>query len=255
MRRKIIAGNWKMNMDLQSGPLLAEAIHAGLQSIALPEDVDVVLCPPFILLPVIQRQLGPRLRLGAQTMHNKPSGAYTGEISAAMLLSAGCTHVILGHSERRMYFAESDFEVKNRVNAAVDAHLVPIICVGETIGEREAGDLEKVITRQVRAALDGIFEEGARRSIIAYEPIWAIGTGHTATPEQAQEVHHLIRSTIARIYSDDVATSFPILYGGSVKGSNAAELFAQPDIDGALVGGASLEAADFVAIVKASRPV
>lgn len=252
MRRQIIAGNWKMNMDMQSGPLLAEAIIAGVQSMSMPEHLDVVLCPPFILLPVIGRQLGYRVKLGAQTMHNKPSGAYTGEISAQMLLSTGCRYVILGHSERRLYFAESDYEICFRLNAAIDAGLIPILCVGETLAEREAGDLHTVIERQLRGGFRGIFEEGANRCVIAYEPVWAIGTGRTASPEQAQEAHHFIRTILASMYSEAVAATIPILYGGSVKASNAAELFAQPDIDGGLIGGASLEASEFLAIVLAA---
>jgi triosephosphate isomerase len=254
MRRTIIAGNWKMNMDLGDGPALAGEIVSRVESIDLPGHVDVVLCPPFVLLHGVAGRLeGSRLQLGAQTMHYKPSGAFTGEISAPMLLSVGCSYVILGHSERRTIFKESDQDVGLRVRVAIESGLIPIICVGETLEERDAGELHAVIDRQVRAAFDGLGEEGARRSVIAYEPVWAIGTGRTATPAQAQEVHYFLRTTIAGLYSEDVASMMPILYGGSVKGSNAAELFNEPDIDGGLIGGASLDAEDFLKIVEAAR--
>ena len=253
MRRKIIAGNWKMNMDLGDGPALAAAIVSGVSGGELPGHVDVVLCPPFVLLhPVAERISGSRIRLGAQTMHYKPSGAFTGEISATMLLSVGCSFVILGHSERRTIFGETDQEVGLRVRVAIESGLIPIICVGETLEERDAGELHSVIDRQVRAAFEGLGDEGACRSVIAYEPVWAIGTGRTATPAQAQEVHQFIRSTIARLYSEEVASLMPILYGGSMKSSNAAELLAEPDIDGGLIGGASLDAGDFVKIIAAA---
>ncbi|MCL1888583.1 MAG: triose-phosphate isomerase [Kiritimatiellaeota bacterium] len=213
---------------------------------------EVVVCPPFTNLQAAAEALkGSRIKLGAQNMHWKASGAFTGEISADMLKDLGVTHVIIGHSERRQYFAETDETVNNKVKAALAAGLVPIVCVGETLAEREGGKMEAVVTGQVKAGLAGISAELAG-IIIAYEPVWAIGTGRTATEAEAQEVHALIRATIAGMSDSATAAKVRIQYGGSMNAKNAAGLLAQPDIDGGLIGGAALKAEDFAAIVKAA---
>lgn len=255
MRKTIIAGNWKMNMDLEGGRALADRIKMGTLGMDLAAELRVILCPPAVLLHDLCNRLSEcSIKVGGQTLHNKPSGAFTGEISGPMLRSVGCHYVIVGHSERRTMFAESDIEVCLKANAALDARLSPIICVGETITEREEGRVKEVLSRQVRKALEGIFDFGITDCVIAYEPVWAIGTGNTATPEQAQEAHRLIRDLLASIYNAEIAERVSIIYGGSVTPQNAHDLFAQPDIDGALVGGASLRADSFLAIINATRP-
>lgn len=253
MRGIIIAGNWKMNKDVAEGETLVRDILVSLNGIALPEQVRVILCPPYLVIPAVAPLLrGTSLQLGAQHMHYENDGAYTGEISGSMLASAGCTHVIVGHSERRQYFGETDATVNRRAKKALEIGLKPIVCVGETLEEREAGVTNTVVERQLLGAFTDFSVEMMRATIIAYEPVWAIGTGKTATPAQAQEVHALIRAQVAQTDAG-VAQGVRILYGGSVKGSNARELFAQSDIDGGLIGGAALVAQDFLAICAAAN--
>lgn len=248
MRPRIIAGNWKMNTLAASASELARAVVEGTKAI---DGVQTIVCPPFPYLPSVAEVVaGSKVALGGQNCHSEASGAYTGEVSAAMLRDVGCKYVILGHSERRHGMHESDGLVNFKVHAALDAGLHVILCVGETLDERKANRMERVFARQVVAALAGLKPDALARVIIAYEPVWAIGTGETATPEQAQAAHAYIRSHLAQIYG---AAATPILYGGSVKADNAAALFGQPDVDGGLIGGASLKAADFLAIVKAAK--
>jgi triosephosphate isomerase (TIM) len=247
MRPRIVAGNWKMNTLAASARDLARAVVEGTKSI---DGVTTVLCPPFPYLPAVAEALaGSKVALGAQNCHSEASGAYTGEVAAAMLRDVGCQYVILGHSERRHGMHESDASVNFKVHAALDAGLYVILCVGETLEERKANRMERVFARQVVAALAGLNPEALSRLVIAYEPVWAIGTGETATPEQAQSAHAFIRSHLAQLYG---AGATPILYGGSVKADNAASLFSQPDVDGGLIGGASLKASDFLAIARAA---
>ena len=249
MRRKIIAGNWKMNCTV---PETEALIGELLESITARDGVITLVCPPYTSLARAGQLIeNTAIALGAQNMSRHQSGAYTGEISAEMLLTLGVRYVILGHSERRQYHAEDDPLVNAKVRIALAAGLTPIICVGEIIEEREAGQTESVVRRQLVGALAGLSADDIAKTIVAYEPVWAIGTGQTATPETAQTVHALIRSTIAGINAK-TADVVPILYGGSVKPSNAKDLLEQPDIDGALVGGASLKATDFVQIVNAA---
>ena len=247
MRKKIVAGNWKMNKTASEAAALIDGIK---QEVAGITQVDVVVCPPFTDLKAAAAACaGSNVKLGAQNVHWEASGAYTGEISAAMLKDLGVEYVIIGHSERRQYFGETDATVNARTKAALAAGLIPIVCVGETLAERDAGNMEAVVVRQTKAGLDGLGGDLAK-VVIAYEPVWAIGTGRTATPAQAQEVHALIRRTLKDLADDHVAQSVRIQYGGSVKPSNAKELFHQPDIDGGLIGGASLEAGSFMDIVR-----
>lgn len=254
MRSTIVAGNWKMHLDVAAARTLAGAVSAHVRSAALPPQVGVVLCPPAPLLAaVIDEVRDTSIGVGAQNMHAADSGAYTGESSAGMLLSLGCTHVILGHSERRQYFHESDQLVNGKLLQALRQGLRPIVCIGETLEQRETGITQPVLEIQLRESLAGISAEELRGVILAYEPVWAIGTGRTATPEQAQEAHAFIRSVLADMSDSDTAAHMVIQYGGSVKADNAAELFAQPDVDGGLVGGASLDATAFAAIIDAAR--
>lgn len=214
--------------------------------------VQVVICPPFTDLTAVQETLqGSRIELGAQDLYWEKSGAFTGQISADMLVSAGCAYVIIGHSERRQYFSETDETVNLKLVAALQAGLNPIVCVGEMLDERQNDETESVVERQIRGAFAGLTAEQAQKAVIAYEPVWAIGTGQVATPDQAQEVHGFIRALIREIYGDAVADSMRIQYGGSMKANNASELLRQPDVDGGLIGGASLDAESFWAIVKA----
>jgi len=248
-RRKIIAGNWKMNNSTADARDLVEGIKLELGEC---KQVDVVVCPPFTSLQTVGGLIGnSSIRLGAQNMHWETSGAYTGEVSPAMLRDLYCHYVILGHSERRTYFGETDEIVNRKVKSAIAATLIPIVCVGETLAQREAGETEAVVTAQVRGSLADLGED-LKKIIIAYEPVWAIGTGLTATPEQAQEVHALIRKVLAGMAGEETAESIRLQYGGSMKPANAAELLAQPDIDGGLIGGAALEARSFVEIVKSA---
>jgi triosephosphate isomerase len=249
MRQRIIAGNWKMNGTILETEQLITQLLAGNSK---NEEVRVIICPPFTSLHVAANLLDKsRIALGAQDMSEHERGAYTGEVSAEMLLTLGVQYVILGHSERRQYHAEDDRLVNAKVKTALAAGLTPIICVGETLQQREAGETEQVVGRQVKRTLAGLAPGLIAQTVIAYEPVWAIGTGKNATPQMAQEVHEFIREIVAET-DKEVAESLPILYGGSVNAKNAKGLLSQPDIDGALVGGASLKAADFVAIIQAA---
>ncbi len=249
-RKKLIAGNWKMNKTPADGAALVTEIVAAVGKVA---DVDIVVCPPFTGLEAAGRALeGSNVKLGAQNMHHEASGAFTGEISAAMLRALFATHVILGHSERRSYFGEKDEAINKKVLAALKNQLRPILCVGETLAERESGATLKVVQTQLEAGLEGVSRELAPSVVIAYEPVWAIGTGKVATTEQAQEVHAFIRGLLTKLFTEPVAQKLRILYGGSMKPSNAPELLAQKDIDGGLIGGASLEARSFVELVNAA---
>ena len=248
MRRPFIAGNWKMNLDRRTALDLVAGVRAAADRRA---DVDVAVFPPFVYLDEIARSLaGSRVRLGAQNMCVEDSGAFTGEVSAAMLRDVNCTLVILGHSERRHVFGESDELVGAKVRKALAAGLEPILCVGETQGERQDGQTETVVRRQLVTGLDGVSKADVARVTIAYEPVWAIGTGLTASPEQAGDVHNYLRGVLAGLYSDPIAEALRIQYGGSVNAGNAAQLMAQPSIDGALVGGASLKADSSAGIIE-----
>ncbi len=253
IRKKLIAGNWKMNKTASEGLSLAEELVAELGKNV---DVDIVVCPPFTSLESVGKALdGSTVKLGAQNMHPEASGAFTGEVSASMLRAFFATHVILGHSERRQYFGEDDAFINKKVIAALKNQLRPILCVGETLAEREAGSTLKVVQTQLEAGLEGVSKDLATSVVIAYEPVWAIGTGKVATTEQAQEVHAFIRSLLTKLFGDQVSQKVRILYGGSMKPANAPELLAQKDIDGGLIGGASLEARSFVELVKAAAAV
>jgi triosephosphate isomerase len=251
MRRKVIAGNWKMNNDLQQSVNLIEELKSKLTNKSV--NCDVVICPPFTSLYEAKKIInGSIIKLGAQNMFYEDSGAFTGEISAPMLKSVGCEYVILGHSERRTIFGEKDEMINKKVRKAISQNLKPILCVGETLEEREKDVTEKVVKRQIEKGLNDVTPDEILNVIIAYEPVWAIGTGKTATPEQAQEVHAFIRKLLASMYSKDFAELIPIQYGGSVKPDNAKELLSQKDIDGALVGGACLKADSFMGIIEAA---
>jgi triosephosphate isomerase len=249
-RRKVVAGNWKMNKTVPEALALVRELK-GL--VASAQNVEVVVAPPFVALHAVAQELaGSNIRLAAQNCHWEASGAFTGEVSASMLKDVGCTYVILGHSERRQFFGETDETVNKRTRAALKAGLIPIVCVGETLAEREANRTLEVVERQVAGALAGFSASEVAGFVLAYEPVWAIGTGRTATSEQAQEVHAAIRAQLGRLYDGATAGQVRIQYGGSVKPDNAAELMGKPDVDGALVGGASLKAGDFAAIVRAA---
>jgi triosephosphate isomerase len=249
MRRPFIAGNWKMNLDRAGAVALASAVAARAGDFP---GVDLAVFPPAVYLDAVRTAAaGSALAHGAQNMCDQPNGAFTGEISAAMLVDLGCRYVILGHSERRHIFKETDEDVNKKTLAALAAGLTPIVCVGELLAEREADQTAAVIRRQFDGSLGNLSEQQIRRVVIAYEPVWAIGTGKVASPEQAEAVHMDLRKILADPYNVATAEGIRILYGGSVKAGNAAELLAKPNVDGALVGGASLKAADFVGIVKA----
>jgi triosephosphate isomerase len=249
-RKKLIAGNWKMNKTSADAVSLARDLVA---AVGAQSDVEVVICPPFTSLEGVAKAVdGSLIKLGAQNMHFEASGAFTGEVSAPMLRALFATHVILGHSERRSLFAETDAFVNKKVLAAFKNQLRPILCVGETLAERESGSTLRVVQTQVERGLEGVSNEMAATLVVAYEPVWAIGTGKVATTEQAQEVHAFIRGLLTRLHGDGVAQRVRILYGGSMKPANAPELLAQKDIDGGLIGGASLEARSFVELVKAA---
>ena len=250
MREPLIAGNWKMNTDLTEATNLMRAMLGELDGIA---DVEKVVCPPFISLPAVKELIkGTSIKLGAQNMYCEDRGAYTGEISPLMLVDL-CDFVIIGHSERRQHFTETDEIVNRKVKKALDVELRPILCVGESLEDNEAGRMEKVITGQVQAALAGV--SSTSQLAIAYEPIWAIGTGRAATGKQANATISLIRSTVVSLWDDETAQAIRILYGGSVTGSNIVEFIAEPEIDGALVGGASLKAKEFVSIVSQTAAI
>ncbi|MFZ5496048.1 MAG: triose-phosphate isomerase [Verrucomicrobiota bacterium] len=250
IRKKLIAGNWKMNKTAGEGAALVKDIVAEVGRLAT---VDIVVCPPFTALESAAKVLtGQEVKLGAQNMHPEKSGAYTGEIAAEMLRALFVSHVILGHSERRTYFGETDAFINRKVLAALTSQLKPILCVGETLAEREAGSTLAVVQRHVEGGLQGVTAEQIANVIIAYEPVWAIGTGKVATTAQAQEVHAFIRDLLTKLYGAPLAQKVRILYGGSMKPSNAPELLAEKDIDGGLIGGASLEARSFIDLVKAA---
>ena len=249
-RTPLIAGNWKMNLNMGEAIDLVQAIKADIE--VSKKDVDVLVAPPFTYISEVARTVDKSgILIAGQNMHWDHSGAYTGEISAYMLQDTGCTHVILGHSERRNLFGETDEIIDRKVKAAVERGLVPIVCVGETLEQREKGKTFDVIKDQLNMSLDNLKKSKSMppSTVLAYEPVWAIGTGKTASPEQAQEVHAFIRTWLNKNFGPNIASSVRILYGGSVKPTNAAELMSQQDIDGALIGGASLKADSFIKII------
>ena len=250
MRKKVIAGNWKMYNDINESQSLVSGILNGLGN---DDKCEVILCPPFTSLTEVHSLIkNSNIKLGAQNMFYEDDGAYTGEISAGMLKSVGCEYVILGHSERRTIFGESDEMINKKIKKAVEGGLKVIFCIGESLEQREEGVTNDVVKRQIVKGLKEVSPEDFQNIIIAYEPVWAIGTGKTATSEQAQEVHLFIRNLIAEMFSNDVAGNLIIQYGGSVKPENASSLLSQPDIDGALVGGACLKADSFLSIIASA---
>ncbi|MGD9110557.1 MAG: triose-phosphate isomerase [Phycisphaerales bacterium] len=252
MRKPFIAGNWKMNTDIHSGVQLTEELTKGLEKIG-DINATIAVIPPFVYIPaVVKAASHSKIAVGAQDMYFEQKGAFTGEISSYMLKDVGCTYVLCGHSERRHVIGENDELVNKKVHAAISGGLLPIMCVGELLEQREANKTAEVVERQIKAGFAGLGEEKAAAVTVAYEPVWAIGTGKTATIEQAQEVHAMIRELLSKMYSSNLAQQIRIQYGGSVKPSNAAELMVQQDVDGLLVGGASLKAGDFLEIIKAS---
>ncbi len=252
MRQKIVAGNWKMNKNFQEGVELAMAVQESLKN--YKDNCKVVLIPPFIHISKIRELLDNEIIfLGGQNCSNKAEGAYTGEISAEMLWSAGADYVLVGHSERRQYYGETNKTCAEKIDLALDNQLLPIYCVGETLEQREKNETFKVIEEQMKIGAFGLEPSDFEQIVIAYEPVWAIGTGLTATKEQAQEVHAFIRKLIEKQYDKNISSKTTILYGGSCKPSNAEELFAQPDVDGGLIGGAALNADDFVKIIMANK--
>ena len=247
MRRPFVAGNWKMNLNRAAAVALAQGVAKAAEKV---EGVDVAVCPPSCYLEAVERAIaGSNVVLGAQNMYHEREGAFTGELSAAMLRDLGCTYVILGHSERRHILGETDAAINKKVHAALAAELIPIVCVGELLMERERGQTLTVIRRQFDGSLAGLSPEQLTTAVIAYEPVWAIGTGKVATPQQAEDVHLALRKIMAERYNGPIAEVVRILYGGSVKPENAAVLLKQPNIDGALVGGASLKVDQFLGIV------
>jgi triosephosphate isomerase len=251
MRRPIIVGNWKMHKTTAEAVVLVNALQT---SVGQARDVDIGVAPPYTALTAVAEALrGSRLFVAAQNMHWEPQGAFTGEISAAMLRDVGCARVIIGHSERRQYFAETDATVNRKLQAALSAQLDPILCIGETLEQRDGNATFDVLAQQMRQGLADIAADAMVRVVIAYEPIWAIGTGKTATPAQAQEVHAFIRGLLQELYGEALANEVRIQYGGSVNAGNIQALMTQPDVDGALVGGASLDASSFAQIVSFQR--
>ncbi|QNK41929.1 triose-phosphate isomerase [Caproicibacter fermentans] len=249
LRKAVIAGNWKMNKT----PEEAKKLVGAILPLAKDAGCEVVVCVPYVdLFPVLEAAKGSSVGVGAQNCHWAPSGAFTGEVSAPMLASMGVQYVIIGHSERRTYFGETDLTVNRRIRAALDGGLSAILCVGESLEQREQGITSELVAMQTKIALGGVSAEELKRIIIAYEPIWAIGTGKTATAEQANEVCATIRATVASLYDSSAANALTIQYGGSMNAKNAAELLAQPDVDGGLIGGASLKPDDFAQIIKAA---
>ena len=250
MRRPFVAGNWKMNLDRAGAVALATAVA---KESAAVTSVELAVFPPFVYLDAVRGAIGSApLAYGAQNVYFQPSGAFTGETSASMLVDLGCRYVILGHSERRHVLGETNQDVNKKLFAALAAGLTPIVCLGELLSEREAGHTARVIRDQVEGSLAGLSNDQMVRIVLAYEPVWAIGTGQVATPEQAEEVHRDLRKLLAERYNATIAEGVRIQYGGSVKASNAAQLLAQPNVDGALVGGASLDAKEFLGIVAAA---
>ena len=251
MRRPFIAGNWKMTQNRASAVALASGIAKAAEAV---DNVDMAVCPPSCYLDAVSQVIaGSKVRLGAQNMYFEKDGAFTGELSAAMLRDLGCTYVILGHSERRHILGETDALINKKVLAAMAADLIPILCVGELLSEREAGQTLSVIQSQFDGSLANVSADQMKTIIIAYEPVWAIGTGKVATPQQAEDVHLALRKMVAARYNGSIAESVRMQYGGSVKPDNAAELLGQPDIDGALVGGASLKVDQFLGIVAGAK--
>lgn len=247
-RKKFIAGNWKMNTTADEARTLAQGIVDAMGTVT---DVDIAVCPPYTNLPLVGEVLqGSTVKLGAQDVYWEASGAYTGKVSCGMLKSVGVSFVIIGHSEQRQYFGETDETVNKKVKAALAADLFPIICVGETLGERKSAKMDEVVERQIKGAFNGLAAEDALTCTIAYEPVWAIGTGETATPEQANDAHVFIRSILGRLFDSTTAGKIRIQYGGSMKPGNAKELLAQSDVDGGLIGGAALKPDTFLGIVK-----
>jgi triosephosphate isomerase len=250
MRTKLIAGNWKMNKDIHETAALVAELKDRMKD--FKKEVGVLICPPFTSLVVAKTLVKDSpIKLGAQNMSQHDDGAYTGEVSAKMLTAIGCEYVILGHSERRQYFKESDELVNAKVKKALKAGLTPVICVGETLEERESGVTDKIISTQVKGVLHELSTDEVQKVVIAYEPVWAIGTGRNATPEQANDVHKLIRKLVSQLYSWTIAEKLIIQYGGSMNAQNAASLLSQSDIDGGLIGGASLKSDAFMTIVQA----
>lgn len=248
MRKPLMAGNWKMHKNIPEAIAMVKELKPLISDV---KDVDVLICPVFTAVyPLANEVKGSNIQIGAQNVYWEPKGAFTGEIAVSMLADAGCSYVIIGHSERRQYFCETDETVNKRTKATLDAGLIPIVCVGETLQERESDNTFKVIEKQVRDGIKNFSKEEAGKIVVAYEPVWAIGTGKTASPQQAQEVHEFIRKIYSEMYGSDVAEKVRILYGGSVKPDNVSELMKQKDIDGGLVGGASLEASSFAKLVK-----
>jgi triosephosphate isomerase len=246
-RKKFIAGNWKMNTTLPEAVELARGVVAKLGAIS---DVDVAVCPPYVNLAAVAEAVkGSNIKLGAQDVHWEPKGAFTGKVSCAMLKAIGVTYVIIGHSEQRQYFHETDETVNRKVKAALAAGLLPIICVGETLDERNGGRMEKVVETQVRGAFAGLTKDQALTCTVAYEPVWAIGTGVVATDQQANEAHIFVRKVLTAIFDADLAQRLRVQYGGSMNPKNAKGLLAQSDVDGGLIGGASLRADDFAGVV------
>ena len=253
MRKKIVAANWKMNMTQRDAARFVDSLVLELDDV---RDVEVVIIPPFTMIPKVAELLEAKaqsIKLGAQNMYWENSGAFTGEISAAMLRDFFVQYVVVGHSERRQYFGETDEIVNKKVRAAIDATLRPIVCVGETLEQRDKGNVDKILSIQLRGSLKDVNEKELQEIVVAYEPVWAIGTGRNATPQQAQEAHAFIRHTLREMSDEATADRTRIQYGGSVKPENARDLMTQPDIDGALVGGASLDPRSFAQIVKAAR--
>ena len=249
MRKNIVAGNWKMNTTVPEGVKLASEVNAALEGIT--PKCDVVIGVPFTHLTAVKAVIGEKLGLSAENCADKVKGAYTGEVSAAMVASTGATYVILGHSERRQYYGETAVTLKDKVALALENNLKPIFCIGEVLEQRENGTYFDVIKAQIEDSLFELSAEGFGKIVLAYEPVWAIGTGKTATADQAQEIHAFIRGLIAEKYGKQVAEDTTILYGGSCKPSNAKELFEKPDVDGGLIGGAALDAESFMGIVTA----
>jgi triosephosphate isomerase len=252
MRKNIVAGNWKMNMDLEKGIQLFNEIQQLLKE-EVKGDQEVIICSPYIHLSSLSQLVGPssNLSIGAQNCHQADSGAFTGEVSASMIASTGAAYVIIGHSERRLYFSESNSILAQKLDAVLKNGMAPIFCIGETLEQRNNTTYFEVIKEQLTEASFHLQGAEYSKMILAYEPVWAIGTGLTASPEQAQEIHSFIRSLLANKYDQDLANNMTILYGGSCNPKNASELFAKSDIDGGLIGGASLKARDFVDIIKA----
>ncbi len=250
MRKIIIAGNWKMNAGVPSdGVALAKGV---VERVGAVGEVDVVLCPPFTAIQAVADAVeGSKVQVGAQNVNPKESGAYTGEVTGSFLKAVGCEYVIIGHSERRQYYGETNESVNEKVKATLAQGLIPIVCVGETEGEREAGKTEAVVKEHVEGGLAGLTAADAQKIVVAYEPVWAIGTGKTAAPADAQAVHAFIRKTLSALFGEQTSEAIRIQYGGSMKPGNAKELLGQQDIDGGLIGGAALKAEDFEGIIRA----